>query len=730
MAVEREYRVTISGVLGRSTSAAFGEMVADAARAKKKIDDILAAPNKGAEGAAKREAKARVDEAQKAARELERIREKENNAILRDVEKITRAEERAHERAQKHVANVKERYFREEQSRQEKADNERAARNQRIASDALGYMRKAASVATRVAGEVVGGLGVSFDLGRGVSKAVDLEKMAVAIVNAGNRGTGSAIDRNADVLALQDTARTVGDKYKLDPTKVLSGLGQYQALTGDLDTAKAGLDGLAGLAKAFNVDLDVMVATAGQVGSAIGEVGEGKEFATAADKAKAVNDVLRALTAQGQEGAIEIGNLATQMAKLKAAGGRFEGSTAESIKKMGALAQLAMQLGGAASPTQAATAVMGFANTLATPARRKEFEAMGIKVDSATQKGAFADPFEIIRRSLTTTGGDMEKMKKLFANVVGERAVTALTTSYNRAGGGDKGLAAVNEQFARFGGTITDDQINENLGRALNTKESKAQEFQNRIDRITSYMADRLIPALEKLEDPAAKAAQAITGIVVSAAEHPWAAVATVIGGSIAAAVGKQVLGEVLGKAIAGSLGNALAGKGLAVGAITASIAMAYMAIQAYSEDKDKAGADAKARADADAELLKRAETEAASKGGLSRETANALARRRAEIAGEQKRAGRYDASEDVGWFGQMGAGIISTVTGDKSLAEYEGGAGQNQKDKASLDAVASKLDTMIAEFVKANPPKKGGPQEVVIVGGSITAPTGGTVAQ
>ena len=327
-----------------------------------------------------------------------------------------------------------------------------------------------------------------------------------------------------------------------------------------------------------------MIASAGQIGSAIGEVGEGKAFATAEEKAKAVNDVLRTMTAQGQEGAIEIANLATQMAKLKAAGGRFEGSTAESIKRMGALAQLSMQLGGSASATQAATSVMGFANTLATPARRAEFKAAGVNVDSATQKGAFADPFEIIRRSLTATGGDQEKMKKLFANVVGERAVAALTGAYNKAGGGDAGIAAVNDQFNRFGGTISNDQLKENLGRRMGSRSAQMAVAQNDVDQVYADMVKDLAPALKEIIPIARDVTKAFAGVVSWAANNPGSAITAAIVASIGkAAIGKAA-SDALTSAIKGGGGGAggpgAGGPGMGLlGNLGAGLAIATVAI-------------------------------------------------------------------------------------------------------------------------------------------------------
>lgn len=598
---ERQYVIRVSALLDRSTAAATGDAVQQVERQRRTAADRTARDYQRTQEAAQRyvagikdryfrdeqrrqekEERDRVRSIERFAREEERqgarerrqkeataaaavrVQERAQEHVARIKDRHLRDEQRREEHAQAYVARIKERHFREEQRRSEQADrraarerSERAESVKRVAADAYGTASAIGRRALGVGGDIASGLGLDFSVSRGVSKAVQLEDLAVAITNAGNRGTGGAqgaAARAAQPAELQALAKGIGNKYAFDPTQVLQGLSQYQALTGDLDTGKAGLEEQAALAKGFNVELSKMIAAAGQIGSAIGEVGEGKDFATAEEKAKAVNDVLRTMTAQGQEGAIEIANLATQMAKLKAAGGRFEGSTAESIKRMGALAQLSMQLGGSASATQAATSVMGFANTLATPARRAQFKEAGVDIDSTTQKGAFADPFEIIRRSLQATGGDQEKMKKLFANVVGERAVMALTGSYNKAGGGDQGIAAVNEQFKRFGGTITDAQLGENVARAKGTMGSRMTADQNQIDEIYADMVKDLAPALKDIIPIARDVTKAFAGVVSWAANNPGSAITA----AIVASIGKAAIG----KAASDALANAIKGGG------------------------------------------------------------------------------------------------------------------------------------------------------------------------
>lgn len=771
MLTERQYVVRVTALLDRSTAAAAGDLVQTYDKAAKAAGRRISEEERASRQAARERERAekhvagikdryfrdqqRQEEAQarraerestqrarreeaavqRTQRAKERAEEQAGKAQERAAERAAIAKQRAEERAQRYVERVRDRYYRDEQRRQEREERstvrDRKAAIKGFATDAIGNAAAAGRKAMGVAGEITSGLGVDFSLGAGVSKAVSLEKMAVAIVNAGNRGTGSAAQRDADVTDLQNTARSIGNKYAFDPTQVLGGLAKYQALTGDLDTAKAGLGDLAALAKAFNTDLDKMVGAAGQVGSAIGEVGEGKTFANAEEKAKAVLDVLKSLTAQGQEGAVEISDLATQMAKLKAAGAAFEGSTAENIKKMGAMAQLSLQLGGSASATQAATSVMGFVSTLKTPARRKEFAAAGVDIDSATEKGAFADPFEIIKRSLTATKGDPEAMKKLFANVVGERAVTALTNTYNKAGGGDKGMAAVDDQFKRFRGTVTDKVMQENLARAMNTKESKAQVVQNQIDERWAQLSERVLPAFERMAPAAMKVIDSFAGLVEFVSNNLKLSIGLAIAGSI----GKAAIGPLIGKAIGESIASAglsnalgkalggLGGLGIAGGlAITA--ATVYLAAKDFVDKSDKAEADLHNTVEKGApDLVTKAKAQLAATGKVDKDTLDQLAMQRANLEGLRNADQKTLSEGKLGWVASAWANMTESPETAARMAETEGQVGYASQNKGEIEALINKMD-QVFQAVKEN--KQKGPIDVNIVGGVVAAPGNG----
>lgn len=733
MLQERQYVVKITALLDRSTAAAASDLVQTYDRAARSAGRRMSEEERASKRAASererneryvanvkerhfREEQRRQESAdRKAEREAQQKTRREEAAAERTARAKERAEERAaeaknraEERSQRYVARIRERHFADEQRRQERderqAERGRRDRVKQIGSDAIANAAAVGRKALGVAGEITGGFGVDFSLQRGVAKGVELEKMAVAIVNAGNRGKGSAEERDRDVQHLQESAREIGNRYAFDPTQVLGGLAKYQALTGDLDTAKAGLADLAALAKGFNVDLDKMVAAAGQVGSAIGDVGEGEAFATSAEKAAAVLDVLKSLTAQGQEGAIEIADLAVQMAKLKAAGAAFSGSTADNIKKVGALAQLSMQLGGSASATQAATSVMGFVSTLKTPARRREFAAAGVDIeDKAT--GMFLDPFEIIKNSLKATGGDSEKMKKLFANVVGERAVTALTNTYKKAGGGQAGLDAVDKQFKRFSGSVSDEMLKENLARAMRTQESKAQITQNQVDQRWAEVSRQVLPAFEALAPKATELVKAFGDIIVWASKSPGEAIALAIGGSIAASIAKASIGSMVGKALESAMGQKVGGA-IAVG--VASFTITKAVIEAFSAEVSR-GETNRLQHDM---LLENAKTSGRLALAGKKDATAVLAEQQAALTATEARVKGVDNLDSFGTgdiLSLLGApaSILGELTGGRSYLnainplsdQTIAGVSEARSDAGNVDALKAEIDALKASM-------------------------------
>jgi hypothetical protein len=195
------------------------------------------------------------------------------------------------------------------------------------------------------------------------------------------------------------------------------------------------------------------------------------------------------------------------------------------------------------------------------------------------------------------TMGNPEKLKKIFANVQGARAVEGSATTFREgiAEARAKGLTnddeiktfaigKVRDEFAKFGQTASEQKIQDDLKTAMESKESRAQLFQNQLEKIVAAMADRVLPQMEKLGPKVIEVVDALSKIVSWASENPGQAITA----AIVASIGKAAIGSAVGKALeslvsgvaglggkglgalAGSGGGALgmAGAGLAAGAV------------------------------------------------------------------------------------------------------------------------------------------------------------------
>jgi hypothetical protein len=355
----------------------------------------------------------------------------------------------------------------------------------------MAIARGALNFGTRVAGDVMSGAGVDFDLASLVRKNVDIEKRATDLANSGYMvGAAGANGQRQDPNAIIAQARRVADATGYGTGDALEGLQSFVGKTGDLETGRAVLQDLAVLSKATGTNLEDMVDAAGDVANGLGDI---------PNRAAVIQQVMQSIAGQGKLGAVEIKDMATQMAKLAANAGQIAGDPAQNIALLGALAQEARQRGGASSATMAATSVASFMNTLKTPARAKEFEkATGRKVFNA--QGMIRDPQELIMEALRAKGMDPEGFKKIFANVGGARATEGFATIYRQAGGGQAGEAAVAAEFERLkSAAMGQGETMESFRRSMETTESRVQVFNNQLQDTAHELQASLAEPLQSL---------------------------------------------------------------------------------------------------------------------------------------------------------------------------------------------------------------------------------------
>jgi hypothetical protein len=425
--------------------------------------------------------------------EREKVRAAERSAAdrARAIERAAREEVRTAERAAKEKARTEER----ELARVQKAAA--AQRHQFLgagpnAAAAARLGGRAARAMVGIAGDVARGAGVQTSLGSFVSNEVDLEKRAVDLTNAAYMpGQAGPNGTRQDPRALIAQMRAVGDATAMDPGKALEGLQKFVAKTGDLQTGRDVLQDMARLARASGAELEDMVDAAGDVRNALGPNGGPEQ----------IKAVMRAIAAQGKEGAVEIKDLATQMAKLSAASSSFEGDGAAVMAQMGALTQMTRAKGGAASATQAATAVGSFTNTFSKGARLDAFKNFGVDLRGTSGK---IDLKKVILGSIQAASADKfggmanfdRNMGKMFMDVQARRVTKGYEKTFIEAGGGEAGLKAVEKALDDMASaTINEKEISESFARSMNTTEAQVQLFNNEMSKTANELKTVLTPA-------------------------------------------------------------------------------------------------------------------------------------------------------------------------------------------------------------------------------------------
>ena len=533
-----------------------------------------------------------------------------------------------------------------------------------LTRSAIGFARSSASA-----------LGVETDFGSLIGKSQGLDARAVDLSNAsympGQAGANGKRVNAADLTAqVRSTAMSTG----MSNEDIMGGLQGFVGKTGDLEAARATLTDLAKLSKATGTSMEDMSNAAADVSNQLGDV---------PDKGELINHIMKTVAGQGKLGAVEIKDMAVQMAKLASAAGGFEGTKEHNIATMGALAQAARLHGGATSAAMASTSVAGFVGNLTKDAQVKKLHAANIDVftdDTHTKK---RDAEEIILSALKATNGDQGKLSKLFGSRTDQRVVGGFTGIFNAAGGGEKGAQAVNEEFKRLRDTMMKQgDVDASFAAALNTSQSKVQVFNNQLEALAAESKGQLMPALMSIA-PVALAATAglikLTGGIANG-------LASILG--ITDANQDKSAGEAERTAM-----NVHSATIHGVEATTASNLTPEMQMEAVEKN----------RKDAEPLLAK------------NQEAQDALAK---EVAAQQARVAKEGGSE-------TGFGKYYAAMSDKQLlAQVQGrdeGAAAYSSDKKKLAGMQETLATMQSDRDQLLQGLLAGTLKVKVVGGSLT---------
>lgn len=362
---------------------------------------------------------------------------------------------------------------------------------------AFGMTKAALGSVAGVAMDVARGAGVQ-DFSTLMQKNVSLEDAAVQLSNSGFMpGKAGAAGKRQDPRKLIEEMRNVAIGTGTESADISGGMQAFVGKTGDLETGRAVMEKLSKLSKATGSNTTDMFDAAGDVSNALGDV-EGK--------GDLVYEVMKNISAMGKEGAVEIKDLATQMAKLGAASGAYRGNHASVMGDMSALVQMARARGGAASATQAATSVGSFTNTFDKGAREKAFKEFGVKTRDSSGKLNDAKQIIIdtIRAASSDSHGGMSKfsenMGQMFADAGARRSTKGFETIFKDAGGGEAGIRAVSDAFDNLKNSVMSEQeVTDSFNASMNTQSAQAKKFNEEWAKAINEIQVNMLPALKDM---------------------------------------------------------------------------------------------------------------------------------------------------------------------------------------------------------------------------------------
>jgi hypothetical protein len=593
---------------------------------------------------ADQEAKAKVRATQQAERQKQQIRDRSATMAgqfakkqaaeearaerdkVRDVERAEREKQRIRDRSAQMAGKYYARLAEQERRANFVRERDEFRNRRRFASHmgasavsgAQAGVQRIAGLTARTAG-LVGQLGGGFSISDSVERNAKNAGDVADLINAGiNRQSANRSNRKrrnrSDVEGALDVATT---QYGLDRGSAIEGLRAFTGKTGDFDTALRMLPKLAELSRATATPLDKMAAAAGQAGLAFDNIGDGEV------KMRKIMEVMRIVAGQGKAGTVEIADMATQMGKLVATAGKFEGDNVENLAKMGMLAQFAAGGGGAWNAASAATSVTAFGSTFSKGARLNAFKAKGIDVFTDKGETKLRAPEEIIADAFEKTGGKQSEVASLFGSAMSLRAVNKFGDLYSKGYETQDGkkvtgrqaiLAAAKDMTATQMtqgevGEAASERMREIDAQMAQTREKFDQAVREKViptllslvpsfEKLAELMPDlvgKALPAFVDLFQTIAKFADAHKGELDYLAAHPIAAILTAEIGKQMATAGLAELIKVsiaksfgdagMGQAFSAALGSKLGQTGLAVGTLVATVALAKMAIDEEIKD-------------------------------------------------------------------------------------------------------------------------------------------------
>lgn len=514
--------------------------------------------------------------------------------------------------------------------------------------------RTAAGIASNAMGYAT--LGGGLAVGSAIYQQADIASRSSSLANQGFVEGGPS--RDEIFKKIQRTTGAMNDRYGVDQGAMIGGMEAFVDKTGNVDMALNMADHIAQLSSASGADMSELGTVLGNAFSNLKQT-PGVSEEQAVDQAKQLSMIL---AGQGKIGAVEMRDLANRAPILTSAASQFGGDRMESMAVMGALAQIAVDKGGAHNADVATTSIKNLPLDMVMKGKKA-----GMTGDVAKM-----NPVDAIVQLLEKTGGDKQKLLK----VVGREtlpSIEGLRKTWEENGGkkDGSGSKAVRKEIQRYVDAAY------SKGEMQDSAAFRGSQMDRQIDRAMGQFniavgtqlvpaVTDLIPAITSLTPIIANVGSVGADFVSFAANDPFAGLSAIFAASMA----KQAAGVGLARIMESSLGKNLAAGGLVIGTLYGAVQLAEFAVQEMDKSADDRYSKDRKALDT---LAGKAQAELAATGQVSPETKAQLIQstellKQREISAVANRAVREESSGFTNWVSDT---VLAGKTGVNTAAKF-----------------------------------------------------------
>jgi len=394
----------------------------------------------------------------------------------------------------------------------------------------------------RVGTDMLRGLGYDLSMSSAIERVRGQRESAMGISQQERIATG----KSRGTAFYQGAAEKTGGLLSMDPEQISHMTRAFTGLTGEFDEAVKIQERLASIGGASGASLEHIGEAAGNIYNA---------FRGMPDAGNATIEVLRGVVHQTASGAIEMKDYALRIGQVAALARRMPGDTAKNIMSLSALTQFSILGGGGnINAANAATSMRGIMGALTQKKRIAAIEKLtgGYKVYN--KEGQLNDVMGLMMAMVSGSKGDIRKMSNAIPNVRANAIFMALANTYNGAGGGAKGDAAMKGELGKLiGHPMTAEQ--ERANNAEHIAFSGAQRFKNAMDTVAKDVMGKLEPAAEKLAPTLVSLASKAGRLAAFFTDHWALGIASAIGIAITRAFVESQLRQGIDRVLAGRPG-------------------------------------------------------------------------------------------------------------------------------------------------------------------------------